>query len=75
MHETDPVTPKGMTPRRADEISEWLEDHPDTTRWVAFDDLPTPEPGGILIDLPDGILLEHYALALRILDVVDPAWA
>lgn len=53
--------------RRADEILEWLGDHPEITHWVAFDDEPVPEPGGVQCTMDDGLQWAHFDKARGLL--------
>lgn len=62
-------TPRKFSSNHYHEIGLWLENHPEVTHWIAFDDMPTPKPGGILVDLDDGILIEHFRHAQVLLDV------
>lgn len=62
---TTPMTIQGVT--RAQEIEKWLFFHPEVVSWVAFDNEPTPKPGGILIDSSAGIGENDYAAARQLL--------
>jgi hypothetical protein len=68
LHE-DTFTPKQPTSVRCDEVQGWLDRHPEVTHWAAFDDLPTPEPGGILVDFDNGISLAQFQQALGLLGI------
>jgi hypothetical protein len=54
--------------RRMLAVNEWLEEHPEVTQWVAFDDEPfTNLENLILIDMDSGIHVGHLNQALGIL--------
>jgi hypothetical protein len=63
----DIFTPKQPEFTRTDEVQGWLDRHPEVTHWAAFDDLPTPQPGGILVDFDNGISMAQFYQALKLL--------
>lgn len=68
-------TPVVFSSERMHEISSWLEDHPETERWVAFEDTHRiPAPGAVYVDAEEGISLANYRLSLMLLDVHDGAF-
>jgi hypothetical protein len=52
-------------------IGEWLEQHPEVTRWVALSSDPAPSPGWIDVDAEVGMAVPDYRRALMLLDSED----
>src|SRR3954447_10291796 len=52
-------------------IGEWLDQHPEVTRWVALSSDPAPSPGWIEIDPELGMGVPDYRRALMLLDSSD----
>jgi hypothetical protein len=65
----DDTFTKKEGPYRRDEVAEWLTRHPEITHWVALDDAATPEPGGVLVSLDDGLSLANYIRAAELLEI------
>jgi hypothetical protein len=71
---SDSRTPR-TSASRAQQITDWLHAHLETTHWVAFDDALTPRYGGIKVSLDDGISLDNYFTASQLLQVnADLVW-
>ncbi len=56
---------------RMSAIRAWINEHPDTPVWAALDDCPMKSPFAILVDFENGISLDNYREATRLLGNED----
>jgi HAD domain in Swiss Army Knife RNA repair proteins len=56
-------------------IREWLDRHPEVTRWVVLSCDPAPSPGWVQVDAEIGMAVQDYRRALMLLDSQDPSFS
>lgn len=68
----DWATPRKMSSHRATEIKWWLEKHPETTHYAAFDDDDVSNlAGGVRCTFDDGLQMKHFRKATHQLGLPD----
>jgi len=70
LHDDWATTPRNTSLPREEEIRQWLDRHPETTHYAALDDEDLGDlPGAVVCTFEDGLQMEHYKLAGRLLDI------
>lgn len=68
------MTIDGVSDIRGNQISDWLKDHPDVTKWIIIDDdsdfTDEQKVRHVHTDVYDGILMRHHVATIDIIDKI-----